>query len=112
MPLFVLFTLIEIALLVHVVKTGRSCMWFCVVLMLPVAGSLAPTRKEQFVEARDLYRGCRTGFLAHDPDILRELVKVELALEAFVEARKDLTTLQTHNTTYKNKEVPLLDGRL
>ena len=41
MPLLILSILIQIALVVHVVKTGRNTTWIWLVVMLPLAGSIA-----------------------------------------------------------------------
>jgi len=41
MPLFILSILIQVALVIHIVKTGRSTTWIWIVVMLPVAGSIA-----------------------------------------------------------------------
>lgn len=41
MPILIVSVLIQVAFLVHIVKTGRSTTWIWIVLMLPVAGSIA-----------------------------------------------------------------------
>ncbi|MGQ8366686.1 tetratricopeptide repeat protein [Glaciecola sp. 1036] len=41
MPFFILSILIQVALVIHVVKTGRNTTWIWIVVMLPVAGSIA-----------------------------------------------------------------------
>ena len=41
MSLFLLSLAIQIALVVHIVKTGRSMLWIWVVIILPLAGSIA-----------------------------------------------------------------------
>ncbi len=41
MPFIALSLLVQVALVVHVVKTGRSTMWIWIVVMLPGAGSIA-----------------------------------------------------------------------
>ena len=41
MPVFILSLIIQVALVVHIVKTGRSTTWIWIVVMLPLAGSLA-----------------------------------------------------------------------
>ena len=41
MPLFIVSILVQVALVVHVVKTGRNTIWIWIVVMLPLAGSIA-----------------------------------------------------------------------
>ncbi|OIO72489.1 MAG: hypothetical protein CO186_03685 [Zetaproteobacteria bacterium CG_4_9_14_3_um_filter_49_83] len=41
MPLIVLSVLLQVAFIVHIAKTGRSTYWIWIVLMLPLAGSIA-----------------------------------------------------------------------
>ncbi len=41
MPLFIVSVLIQVAFVIHVVRTGRDTKWIWIVLVLPVAGSLA-----------------------------------------------------------------------
>jgi len=41
MPIFILSTLIQIALVVHIIKTRRDTMWIWIVVGLPIAGSIA-----------------------------------------------------------------------
>ncbi len=41
MPLLIISVLIQVAFVIHVVRTGRDTRWIWIVLMLPVAGSLA-----------------------------------------------------------------------
>lgn len=41
MPLVIISVLIQVAFVLHVIKTGRSTTWIWVVVMLPLAGSLA-----------------------------------------------------------------------
>jgi len=41
MPLFILSGIIQLALIVHALKTGRSTYWVGLILMVPVIGSLA-----------------------------------------------------------------------
>ena len=37
MPLFILSILLQIALVVHIVRTGRNTTWIWIVVMLPLA---------------------------------------------------------------------------
>lgn len=41
MPFIILSVLVQVALIVHIVKTGRNTTWLWIVLMLPGAGSIA-----------------------------------------------------------------------
>ena len=41
MPFFILSVLIQVAFVIHVVKTGRNTTWIWIVIMLPLAGSAA-----------------------------------------------------------------------
>ena len=41
MPIFIISLFVQVALVVHIVKTGRSTTWIWIVVMLPMAGSIA-----------------------------------------------------------------------
>jgi len=41
MPFFILSILIQVGLVLHIVKSGRSTTWIWIVVMLPMAGSIA-----------------------------------------------------------------------
>ena len=41
MPFFIISLIIQVALVVHIVKTGRNTLWVWVVIILPLAGSIA-----------------------------------------------------------------------
>ena len=41
MPFFILSILMQVALVVHIIKTGRDTKWVWIVVMLPLAGSIA-----------------------------------------------------------------------
>ncbi len=41
MPFFIISLFVQVALVVHIVKTGRSTTWIWIVVMLPMAGSIA-----------------------------------------------------------------------
>ncbi|MBM7072823.1 hypothetical protein JQC92_12400 [Shewanella sp. 202IG2-18] len=41
MPFFIISLIIQVALVVHIVKTGRNTMWIWLVIMLPLAGAIA-----------------------------------------------------------------------
>ncbi len=57
MPIFILSLIIQIALVVHIVKTGRNTTWIWVVVLLPLAGSIAYI----IVELLPELLGSRTG---------------------------------------------------
>ncbi len=50
MPLFVLSAIIQIAFIIHIIKTGRNTMWIWVVMMLPMLGAAAYFFMEIFPE--------------------------------------------------------------
>lgn len=41
MPLLILSVLIQVAFIIHIVKTGRNTTWIWIVVMLPLAGAIA-----------------------------------------------------------------------
>lgn len=41
MPFFLLSIIFQVALVIHIVKTGRNTMWIWIVVVLPLAGSIA-----------------------------------------------------------------------
>ena len=41
MPFFILSLLVQVIIVIHIVKTGRPTTWIWLVVMLPVAGSIA-----------------------------------------------------------------------
>ena len=41
MPIFIISIFIQVALVIHIVKTGRNTTWIWIVVMLPMAGSIA-----------------------------------------------------------------------
>ncbi|WP_020558754.1 tetratricopeptide repeat protein [Thiofilum flexile] len=41
MPIFILSIIIQISLVIHIVKTGRNTTWVWIVVLLPLAGSIA-----------------------------------------------------------------------
>jgi len=41
MPIFILSLLVQVAFVVHIVRSGRNTMWIWIVVMLPLAGSIA-----------------------------------------------------------------------
>lgn len=41
MPFLILSVLLQVALVIHIIKTGRNTTWIWVVMMLPLAGSIA-----------------------------------------------------------------------
>jgi hypothetical protein len=57
MPIFIVSVLLQIALVLHIVKTGRNTTWIWIVVMLPLAGSIAYL----IVEVLPGLSGSRTG---------------------------------------------------
>ena len=57
MPLFILSIVIQVAFIVHVIKTGRNTIWIWVLILLPLAGMLAYI----IVELLPEMMGGRTG---------------------------------------------------
>ena len=57
MLLLILSLVIQVAVVVHILKTGRSTNWIWVVMMLPVAGSIAYLILEVLPELRNSRRG-------------------------------------------------------
>jgi hypothetical protein len=57
MPIFALSILIQVALVIHILKTGRNTTWIWVVVMLPLAGSIAYLVLELLLD----FAGTRTG---------------------------------------------------
>lgn len=57
MPLFILSLLFQVALVVHILKTGRNTTWIWIVVMLPGAGSIAYL----LIEVLPDLLGSRTG---------------------------------------------------
>jgi len=41
MPIFILTVILDVALVVHIVRSGRSTTWIWIIVMLPMAGALA-----------------------------------------------------------------------
>lgn len=57
MPIFILTVLLQIAFVLHIVKTGRNTTWIWIVIMLPLAGSIVYF----LVEVLPGLLGTRTG---------------------------------------------------
>lgn len=71
MPFFVISILIQVLLIVHVVKTGRNTIWIWVLVLLPVAGTVAYLVAELLPElmgSRGARRAARNVQRAIDPD--------------------------------------------
>jgi hypothetical protein len=60
MPIFILTIIVQIALVVHVMKTGRNTMWIWAIVMLPAIGAIAYF----FVEILPSLMQTRTGWQA------------------------------------------------
>jgi hypothetical protein len=71
MPIVILSLLVQVALVVHVIKTGRNSLWIWVLVLLPLAGTLAYLVVEVLPglvgsrTARSAFRGARRVI---DPD--------------------------------------------
>jgi len=57
MPFFILSILIQVCLVIHILKTGRATIWIWVVVLLPLAGTIAYVLLEILPEIM----GTRTG---------------------------------------------------
>jgi hypothetical protein len=63
MPFVVLSLMIQVAFIVHIVKTGRSTIWIWIVVLLPGAGSIAYVILEilpELMESRAVRRASRS----------------------------------------------------
>jgi hypothetical protein len=60
MPFFALSVILQVAFIIHIVKTGRNTYWIWIVLMLPLAGSLAYLVVELLPELMGSSRGRKT----------------------------------------------------
>jgi len=70
MPFFILSILIQVGLVIHVIKTGRNTIWIWVVVMLPLAGTLAYLAIEvlpEFSRGRTARRVLSTAKRTIDP---------------------------------------------
>ncbi|SMF47873.1 hypothetical protein SAMN02745866_03087 [Alteromonadaceae bacterium Bs31] len=61
MPFFIISLLIQVALVIHIVKTGRNTTWIWIVVMLPLAGSIAYFILEVLPELSNSRTGRRAG---------------------------------------------------
>lgn len=61
MPIFILSILIQVAFVIHIVKTGRNTTWIWIVIMLPLAGSIAYLILEILPEITASRSGRKTG---------------------------------------------------
>lgn len=166
MPFFLLSIVVQVSLVIHILKTGRSTTWIWLVIVLPLAGSIAylvlevlpdlrGTRtgrkasrklqeivnphkdvkqaaydysisssienarrladalleKEQFEEARELYRKSLRGIHEHDPYIMLGLARAEFGLKNYGETKCVLDELIAQNPDYKNPDAHLLYAR-
>lgn len=84
MPLFILEILIQVALVVHCIKTGRNTIWIWVIVLLPLAGPIAYLGVEVIPEllgSRGARRAVRGVKRAIDPeqDLRRAEQKAKLS---------------------------------
>lgn len=61
MPFFILSILIQVALVVHIVKTGRDTKWIWIVVTLPLAGSVAYLLSEVLPDVSNTRAGREAG---------------------------------------------------
>lgn len=61
MPLLILSVIVQVALVVHILKTGRNTTWIWVVMMLPAAGAIAYFLLEVLPELRASRAGRAAG---------------------------------------------------
>ncbi|GLQ31089.1 PLDc N-terminal domain-containing protein [Litoribrevibacter albus] len=61
MPIFILSILIQVCFVIHVVKTGRSTTWIWIIVMLPLAGSIAYFILEVYPELASSRTGRKAG---------------------------------------------------
>ena len=103
MSLFALSLLIQIALVIHVIKTGSNTLWIWVVLLLPVAGSIAYFVVEiapamlQSHTARQVVQ--QTTRLVSPGRALRQAASVAAVTDT-VEAKAKLAAAQTARGSY------------
>ncbi len=67
--------------------------------------------KQQYTQARDLYRESLTGLYENNPDIMHKLAASEFGLNNFTESRRLLDLLIEKNPDYKNQDAHLLYAR-
>ncbi|MDE1923478.1 MAG: tetratricopeptide repeat protein [Gammaproteobacteria bacterium] len=92
MPLIVLSLLIQIALIVHVLRTGRNTLWILAIALLPFAGSLAYLLVEilpdQFGSGARRAQGGLSRFI--DPERRLRRARAEVEVSGNVDARRRL----------------------
>ena len=93
MPIFVLSLAIQVALVVHVIKTGRNMLWIWAIALLPLVGSIAYA----VVEVLPQVLGGRTARRAKsgvqrmiDPDRELRRASAEVEISSNVDARRRL----------------------
>ena len=93
MPFFILSILVQVALIVHVVRTGRNSLWIWVLILLPLAGPLAYIAAELLPEllgGRSARRAASKLHKALDPTRdLRDAHK-QVRLSGSIDARRRL----------------------
>jgi hypothetical protein len=103
MSIFALSLLIQIALVIHVIKTGRNTLWIWVVLLLPIAGPIAYFAVEiaptllQSRTARQVAQ--QTTRLVSPRRALREATSFAAVTDT-VEAKAKLAAAQTARGSY------------
>ena len=104
MSLIVLSLLIQVALIVHVLRTGRNTLWILAIGLLPFAGSLAYLVVEILPElagggtARRAGRGLGRWM---DPDRALRKARTEVEVAGNVDARRRLAEELTRRARYE-----------
>jgi len=130
MPLLILSGIIQLALVVHVLKTGRNTYWIWLILMVPFIGAAAYLiieigpelngspggqvllDKECFDEAMPHFKKALTGLNEYNPSAMVGLAQAEFGAEFFHEAKLTLDTLIDKNPGYKDQDSHLLYARV
>ncbi|CAA6819513.1 MAG: Unknown protein [uncultured Thiotrichaceae bacterium] len=88
MPLFILSLIIQVLLVLHVVKTGRSQTWLYIIMLLPLAGSIAYLIIEMLPELLGSRRGKKVQRKVED------IISPDKDLSQAIDAFEDADTVQ------------------
>lgn len=121
MPFFIASVVLQVALVVHVLRTGRNTFWIWILVLMPVAGPIAyllveilpdvmgghrarrtiATVKKTIDPDRDLRKAHKAARLTNSIDAKRKLAEEQLASaqyeDAIVSFRAALTGLYEHD---------------